>query len=469
MAGQEIGERGDFLKEKKVLVIGLARSGAAVARKLAKMGAEVVVSDNDRSPELELRLAELKDMGIRGILGGHPLSLLEEVDLVIVSPGVPTDIAILQEAERRGIPVWSEIELAYRLIPAPIVGITGTNGKTTTTSLIDFILDGAGRPHLAAGNIGRPLLECIDLVDKNWWIIAEVSSFQLERTHLFRPRIGVLLNITSDHLDRHGDMEEYIKLKFRLFANQIKEDYAVLNVDDPNVSRNLRRVCSRLIPISLQRCAEGGVFVREGHIVSSIEEEVDLMPVEDVPLYGLHNLTNVMSAVAVSLLLGVPPEVVKRSIKEFRGLDHRMELVGDFDGILVFNDSKATNPDATIRALESFKNKVVLIAGGRDKRMDFHPLAEAIVQRVKRLVLLGEAAEKIARMVAEIVRGKELEKEIYIEKGIFEAVERAFEGASQGDVILLSPACASFDMFRNYEERGDLFKKAVRTRGKPDG
>lgn len=445
---------------KSVLVIGMARSGVAAAEKLDGLGASVLAIDSNTA--LKRTARELEKKGIKTHLGEHRFSDLDGIELLVVSPGVMNTSPILMEAGRRHIPIWSEVELAYRLTAAPIIGVTGTNGKTTTTALLGRIFAEAGRSAVTTGNIGFPLVKAIDQARSDTVLIAELSSFQLKNIADFRPRVGVLLNITEDHLDWHPDFDDYIEAKGRLFLNQAEDDWAVVNYDDEIVRGLLVGVKSRQVPFSKLVRVENGVYVEGGEIVAGLVGGKSVCRVDELKIKGEHNLDNAMAAAGAALALGLPIESIGEALRRFEGLKHRLEYVATLDGVDYYNDSKATNPDATVKALTAFKNPIILLLGGRNKGNSFLPLARVVKGGVhppnggvKVVIVFGEVAEEIRRALVDCgVR-------VLSAATLSEAVKLARDCSIFGDVVLLSPACASFDMFSNYEERGEAFKGAV--------
>jgi len=440
----------------RTLVIGAGKSGIAAARFLAARGAQVELTDVKKASELDEDLAAaLAGTGVRLTLGVYPPLEPGRYTLVVVSPGVPLTVPPVQRARELQVPVTGELELAYRFARAPVVAVTGTNGKTTTTALVGEILKSAGWRTLVAGNIGRPLIEEVE--SSYDVIVLEVSSFQLETSSEFKPRVGAVLNITPDHLDRHLTMENYALVKARLFANQGKQDFAVLNFDDLR-TKNLTPLCpGKVLYFSREQEVSAGACVINGWITFIGEGRRDLvLPAKELKIPGAHNLENALAATACSLAFGAPAEAAARALGTFPGVAHRLELVAEIDGVRYVNDSKGTNPDASIKALEAYAEPIVLIAGGRNKGSDFTQFVRLIKAKARALVLLGESAGEIERLarregVAAILRAGGLE----------EAVRLAKDAARPGDVVLLSPGCASWDMFKNYEERGELFKQAV--------
>jgi UDP-N-acetylmuramoylalanine--D-glutamate ligase len=440
---------------KKIVVLGLARSGLAVARLLQQEGARVLGSDLKPREALDPEVKDLEDLGVQIESGGHSDEALDKADLVVVSPGVPDHVPILAKAQRAEIPVYSELEVASWWAQAPLVAVTGSNGKTTTTALIGEIFARSGRRHSVAGNIGFPLSASVRDVPPEGVIVAEVSSFQLERIESFRPRVGVILNITPDHLDRHPSMEAYSRLKAKLLMNQQASDWAVLNGDDPRTVALESESQGQTVLYSIHNEVSGGVFIRQGWIISQLggREEV-VLEVQKVGLPGPHNLSNSLAAVAAAQMMDVDLSICAQGLSAFKGLPHRLELVRVLDGVKYVNDSKATNVDAVKQALLTFSEPILLIAGGRDKDGEFQRLQSLIGQRVRLLLLLGEAREKMRAAWGDVV-------ETVMVKDLEEALPMARARAIPGDCILLSPACASFDMFRDFEHRGQVFKEIV--------
>jgi len=444
------------LAGKKVTVVGLGRSGRAAAQLLLKVGAKVLVSEALPADAMEPNLAVLRERGVELELGGHRLESFLGADLIVVSPGVDPEILPLRAARAEGIPVIGEVELAYRFASATFVGVTGTNGKSTTVSLIGEMLHKADRPVVVAGNIGLPLCEIALSLTPEHIVVTELSSFQLETTETFRCHIGVLLNITPDHLNRHSDMEGYLRAKAMIFERQGESDYAVLNADDELCMSLVGSIRAELLLFSRRSRVERGCYLDQGDIVFRRGGTTTrICPIEEITIKGVHNLENAMAATAVASLLNVQPPLICRSLRDFAGLEHRLELVQERDGIIFVNDSKGTNVGAAIKSLESFHGPIILIAGGRDKKGDFTALAEAARGKVKALILLGEARGKLKQAFLGIAPAWEA-------ADMAEAVRKAYSLARAGDVILLSPACASFDMFANFEERGRAFKEEVR-------
>lgn len=441
-------------KDKKILVVGMARSGMAALEVLNKRGA-VLSAYDDKSPDkLKEETNYLHTIGCKVFTGENPVVIKEDFDLLVVSPGVPLNIEPIKMAYTLGIPVIGELELAY-LIKSDylqIYAITGTNGKTTTTALLEYILEKDGRLVKAGGNIGVPLSRLVDQMQEGT-ISLEVSSFQLETTSHFKPHICSILNITPDHLDRHGSMEKYIKTKAKIFAGQTQEDFVVLNYEDKIVRNMAKLVKSRTIFFSTERVLDEGVFIKNNRVIFLMNDEyTEICELGEISLRGKHNLENILCAVAMSIIAGVNPSYIRQALQSFKGIRHRLEEVASYNGVLYINDSKGTNPDSTIKAIDSFHNPIILIAGGKDKGSDFSQLAALISSRVKALILLGETKDTIRTSVMDCGF-----KNIYEVEDLPSAVFRASAIAENGDIVLLSPACASWDMFPSYEHRGDLF------------
>ena len=448
------------LKDKRVLVVGLGRSGAASALFLKSRGARVTVSDSKPEAELHNEILPLLEQGITVETGGHGDRTFRGQDLIIVSPGVPYDAPQLEQARGLGEPVVGEIELAARFLTGPIVAITGANGKTTTTTLAGEIVAAGKFSTLVGGNIGTPAITFTEQARADTWIILEVSSFQLETIVTFRPRIAMILNITPDHLDRHKTFENYVKAKARIFENQRADDFTVLNADDSTTAALADRIHAQVVWFSRKKEVSRGCYVRDGIIFfRDGKGQQEIMKVAEIPLKGAHNLENVLAGVTIGALVGCQPAQIRQAVANFKAVEHRLEFVARIAGIDYYNDSKATNVDATIKALESFPANIHLILGGKDKGSDYTTLNDLLRERVKRVYTIGAAAAKIESQIggaAEIEPAKTLEN----------AVRRASELAQSGDIVLLAPACASFDQFQNYEHRGRVFKEVVHSLAK---
>jgi UDP-N-acetylmuramoylalanine--D-glutamate ligase len=439
------------IKGKKVLVIGLARTGRECARFLAQHGASVRVTDVRSEEELKQEMETLAGLPIRYFLGGEDPNWLEGVDIIVPSPGVPAENVLLKEGSRRGIKILSEIEFACRFLRAPLVAITGTNGKSTTTTLVGEMLKARGGKVFVGGNIGTPL---IGLVGGDWeWGVVEVSSFQLEWIEEFRPRISVLLNLTEDHLDRYPNFRAYCQAKQRIFEAQAANDIAILSRDDRLVWEMRKRIRARVVSFGSSE-VDDGVFVAAHEIIWRDGSREEKFPLSRVKIQGVHNVENMMAAIAAAKSAGVSASLIQKVLDEFPGLEHRLEFVREKDGVRYYNDSKGTNVGAVVKSLASFSDPVILLAGGVDKGGDYGILRQAIRQKVRRLVLFGEAQEIIARALGDLT-------ETVIVENLEAAVVDAFAHARAGEVVLLSPACSSFDMFRNYAERGQVFKSLV--------
>jgi UDP-N-acetylmuramoylalanine--D-glutamate ligase len=446
---------GTQLRGKRVLVVGLARTGVATALFCAARGARVTATDTRSESEIGEAIAKLHEAGVALELGGHREKSFLEQDLIIPSPGVPANDAHLKTARAKGVIIWSEIELAYRFMKGRLLGITGSNGKTTTTSLIEHILKTAGMQTILAGNIGTPLIASVDAMNDETWTVAELSSFQLELVDTFRPNIGVFLNLTPDHLDRHHTLEAYGAAKARLFENQTGEDAAILNADDAATTPYAPSL-PRVYWFSRKQRVAQGAYVRAEEIVFRQDglEEI-LLKLEDIPLAGAHNVENVLAAAAATRLAGASPSAIAKGVRSFAGVEHRLEFVSEISGVRYYNDSKATNVDATLKAIDAFPGCILVILGGKDKGSDYTVLQRPLREKAILALLIGAAAEKIEKQISGSVA---IERAETIER----AVEIASHAAQRGDVVLLAPACASFDQFQNYEHRGRVFKDLVR-------
>jgi len=448
-----------LLSGKKVLIFGAARSGIAAAKFLVAQGAIVALTDQKPIEKWTPEALALKESGVGLLPGEVPSWLLDQVDLVVVSPGVPATIIPIRYAERAGAEVIGEVELAYRYLKGRIVAITGSNGKTTTTSLIGELLRDAGLPVQVGGNIGKPLISMIETSQDDGWTVAELSSFQLETISTFHPAIAVVLNVTPNHMDRYETFTDYAAAKHRIFMNQTAADVAVLNADDPTVSSWASGLRAKVMSFSVRGEVENGVFLRGRELIyRGAEGERALLNVDEMKLRGLHNVENVAAAFVAGIAAGVGLESMNGTAKRFDPVEHRLEFVAEIDGVKFYNDSKATSVDATLKALEAFAHepgKVVLILGGRGKKAPYAPLEPLIRTKVRKLVLIGEDAETIEN---ELGTSEPFERA----SDMKDAVARSFAAAEKGDVVLLAPACASFDMFESFEHRGKVFKEEVR-------
>jgi UDP-N-acetylmuramoylalanine--D-glutamate ligase len=449
------------LNGKRALVVGLGKSGVASALFMKARGARVTVSDTKSGDELRNEIPVLLDHGITVETGGHGDRTFHGQDLIVVSPGVPVDAPPLVQARSLGETVIGEIELAAQFLPGPIVAITGSNGKTTTTALTGEIMAAGGFPTLVGGNIGTPAISLAERATPETVIVLEVSSFQLETIQTFRPKVAVVLNVTPDHLDRHRTFEIYADAKARIFENQQGGDFAVLNADDPTCVAMAKRTPAQVFWFSRQKEVEQGAWVRDGNIVfRDSKGQREILQVSEIPLKGAHNLENVLAAVCAGALMGCAHEKIRQAVQNFKAVEHRLEFVASVRGVDYYNDSKATNVDATIKALESFPANIYLILGGKDKGSDYSVLNDLLRQRVKRVYTIGAAAAKIE---SQIVSSKNGGPELIHAETLENAIRKAHAVALSGDVVLLAPACASFDQFKNYEQRGQVFKEIVRS------
>ena len=447
------------LAGKNVLVFGAAVSGISAAETLLAAGARVTLADGKELEKLK------QTDGLTGLTGRATLALgrqdealLDTMDLLILSPGISIHHALPQAALRRKIPVWGEVELAGRLCQAPIVAVTGTNGKTTTTTLLGEMMKTRYDEVVIGGNIGVGLAQAVGRVGADGYVVAEISSFQLEAAGTFHPHIAVMLNLTPDHLDRHGSLDGYATVKEQIFANQTAQDYLVLNHDDVRVRDMAQRCRSRAFFFSRQIELETGAFVSAGAMCLRWQGKTETVcRIDEMKLFGGHNVENALAACSAAYLAGVAPSQMAKLLREFSGVEHRIEPVATLEGVRWFNDSKATNPESSIKALEAFPGQVILIAGGRDKNTDLAEFMNLVKQKVDRLILIGEAAARFA--AAAQAAGV---KNIVQAGSLAEAVETAHQLARSPQVVLLSPACASYDMFDNYEQRGRIFKQLVR-------
>ena len=445
---------------KRVLVVGMARSGVAAAQLLVKAGAKVVVNDNKTKEQLGDAVAPLESLPVEWALGRPAGELLDGIDALVISPGIPDTAGFVVEAKKRGVYVTGELEMAHQLSSGEMVAVTGTNGKTTTVSLLGEIFRNAGRVTHVVGNIGYPYSAAgLDSKDDDMFV-CEVSSFQMETAETFHPRAAALLNITEDHLNRHGTMECYTATKMRMFAQQTAEDTAVFNADDPALEPLTGQVKSRVMLFSRKREVAEGAFVREGKLVTRWNgEEREVCGVEEIRIPGPHNLENALAAACVATAMGVPAPVIRHSLRTFAGVEHRIEFVRELEGVRYINDSKGTNVDSTIKAVQTMTQPTAIILGGYDKHCDFTPLIKEMLAspHIREAVLIGATADQIERTCRECGYDR-LHRAATLE----EAVDTCRALASEGWNVLLSPACASFDMFADYEARGRIFKEIVR-------
>ena len=443
------------IRGKKVLVFGSGISGEAAACLLVRQGAEVILYDgNGKLREEDIR--EKVPADVRIVLGTFPDSLTEELDLTVISPGVPTDLPVVDRMRKLGIPIWGEVELAYQYTKGDVLAITGTNGKTTTTTLLGEIMKKYRESVFVVGNIGRPYTSIAEETGEDSVIVAEISSFHLETIHSFRPAVSAILNITPDHLNRHHTMEAYIAAKERIAGNQTPSDCCILNYEDDVLREFGERVNTRVLYFSSRRKLNRGVYLDGDMIVCDIDKRIPVCRTGELQVLGTHNYENVMAAAAMAYVYGVPVEVIRETLKEFKGVEHRIEFVAEKNGVAYYNDSKGTNPDAAIRGIRAMNRPTVLIGGGYDKDSSYDEWIQAFDGKVRKLVLLGATREKIAQAAE-----KAGFEDVVMADTFEEAFEKSVEYAQPGDAVLLSPACASWGMFRNYEERGDKFKELV--------
>ncbi len=438
--------------QKQVVIVGGGRTGLALADYFCRRGALVTLSDN-RSAERIDRLEELERLGVRLDLGGHTVAFFEKADLVAISPGVPLSVPAVAAAAENGVPILGEIELAYRELTAPLVAITGTNGKSTTTTVMGEIFCAWGKQTFVGGNLGTPLIEAA--AKQGWdWLVAELSSFQLEAIRDFRPRYALLLNVSEDHLDRYRDMAGYVAAKARIFINQTAADVAVLNADDSLVVEAAAGCRARIVRFSSSRLLAEGMGYAKGEIVWRMGDSEHRFQVAEMQLKGMHNIENVMAAMIPPLLEGCPPAIAWSAVRAFAGLEHRMVPVRVLDEVTWYNDSKGTNVGSVVKSLAGLSAPVTLIAGGKDKGGDYGLLADLVKERVAHLILIGQAAERMARALGTLTHTVRADS-------LNDAVLKARELTPVGGSVLLSPGCSSFDMFKNFEERGELFTRAV--------
>jgi len=468
-----------IFNQKKIMVMGLGVTGIPVARKLKDLGNHIIAFDNNTGLDRDIIYSDIEKNG-RGsleiVLSGQEaadISILKEVGLIIASPGIAAENSMLEAAKKRKIIIWDELELSWRLLNdrqrSNTIAVTGTNGKTTVVNLIGAILAGGAMNVLVCGNVGSPLINTISINEKlkrtdddDDIRIIEISSFQLERTYTFRPHTAILLNITSDHMDRHRNIEDYADMKLRLFSNQRRGDFAIVNIDDNLTAEKIFNMENSvngpsLIKYSIKKKEEAHIWYRDGEIYYNFFSHKGTINIKCALLQGMHNISNAMAASAASLIYGVEPEKIGKSIRDFKPLSHRMEYLGEIAGIRCINDSKSTNPDSTAAALKDYSKEVTLIMGGKDKDMDFMALTASLKSAVNDLILIGESASRIE----ELFKGRKDVYNIYICESLKEAVQLGFRVTAPGDVLLLSPACASMDMFRDYKDRGDRFKNIV--------
>ena len=439
------------LKNKNILLVGLAKTGISTIKHLNKLGAKVVVNDIKDKDKLKGILDELSDLNnVEYILGYHPENV-DDIDMAVVSPGVPLDLPFILKLKSKNIEIIGEVELAYRLSQNPMfIGITGTNGKTTTTSLVGEIFKKANIDTYIVGNIGNPVIDTVDTANENSVLVTELSSFQLESIDTFKPHVSAILNFTEDHLNRHHTMEAYMEAKARIFKNQDEKDFCVLNYDDKDVKSLSDNVKAKKIFFSRKKSLDCGIYLDEdNNIIINIDKKIKLLNKDELSLPGNHNLENCMAAAAIAYVSNIDIDVIREVLKTFAGVEHRQEFVRNLNGIMFVNDSKATNPDSSIKAIESYNRPIILIAGGMDKQSSFDEFLDVAKENVYALVLLGETAQRIK----ECAQNKGFDN-ITVVKDMKEAVNASYQIAKDGDVVLLSPACASWDMYKSFEVRG---------------
>lgn len=445
------------IRDKKVVIAGLGQTGFDTAMFLNKKGAQVFVTESSENDDILKKSAGLKSMGIKTETGGHTEKFISGAEMIIPCPGVPDTSLPVMFGKKNSLPVISEIELAYRFSPSrKIISITGTNGKTTTTSLLGFIFCKAGLPASVCGNIGKTFISEIDNLEKETFVILEASSFQLEKTINFRPFIGCLLNIESDHIDRHLSLHGYIEAKRRMFSNQKETDWAILNYDDINARKTGNGLSAKKSFFSMEKNFEEGAYFDGKRISIFSRGTKNVLSVQKTKLSGTGNIYNIMAAALAGIICGIDCSIIQSSVDEFRPLPHRFEKLGEKNGLIFINDSKSTNPHSVASALKSSpRGKTLLILGGRNKQASFTEVSSLISEIARVVILFGEAAGEIHAQI------KESGVKCFFAEGLRDAVKISCENSAPGDTVLFSPGCASFDMFRNYKERGDAFKKEV--------
>ncbi|OEH84710.1 UDP-N-acetylmuramoylalanine--D-glutamate ligase [Desulfuribacillus stibiiarsenatis] len=448
-------------KGKQVVVLGLGKSGMAAAKLLHRVGAKVVVNDSKPFEQVEKEVQELKDLGIEIIVGHHPDALFQSnIDMIVKNPGIPYHIEPIQKAIRHHVPIITEIELAYQMVSGEFIGITGSNGKTTTTSLTGEILKNAELHPLVGGNIGIPLSDMVLKAESpviTAPIVLELSSFQLQGIEHFHPQIAAIINIYETHLDYHKTMEEYIKAKSNILRNQTKNDFAILNADQAIFTEIAKHTKAEVLWCSRKQSKQYGITIDNHELVyRSDERKVPICDIQEINIPGQHNVENALFASAIAIVKGVSPAIIRNTLMTFRGVEHRLEFVGNFEGVKFYNDSKATNQQATTRALEAFEQKVILIAGGLDRGNDFDEIESTFRNCVQSLIVFGQTAQKLSKTATQAGINH-----VFHVNDLKEAVEQAKAIANPNDIVLLSPACASWDMFTSFEVRGAMFKKYI--------
>lgn len=447
------------LKNLKVLVSGIAKSGISAAKLCKKLGADVTIQDSKTEDKLDsLVLSDLKNCGIALYTGKNPDDIVENMDLLIMSPGVPTDLPFVNKAREKGVKVIGEIELAYEFCKSPVIGITGTNGKTTTTTLVGEIMKAYFDNSYVVGNIGNPFADITLDTTSDGVVTAELSSFQLETIIDFKPKVSAVLNITPDHLNRHHTLENYILAKERVFENQDENDYCILNYNDETTRKMADKTKAKVIFFSLDNVVEEGIYSDEKSIyINAMGYNQKVCDIDELKILGGHNVENAMAAVGMSVAMGVPMDIIIRVLKEFTAVEHRIEYVTTVNDIEFYNDSKGTNPDASIKAVLAMKRPICLIAGGYDKGSDFTEWISYFKGRVKFVAVIGAVKD----LIADTLNKAGFENYEFADN-FEEAMDLCYENAEKGDCVLLSPACASWDMFKSYEQRGEIFKDYVK-------
>lgn len=447
--------RPDLVKDKHVTILGMARSGCAAARLIKQYGGRPFVSELRPFEDVVMQARQLEAQGIHYETGGHSERIFDRLDYAVLSPGIPVTAPVVREIEERHLPLFSELEVASWLCPATIVAVTGTNGKSTTTAWIAHVLCEAGRTALATGNIGSPFADDVLKLDEDAYAVVEVSSFQLERIDSFRPHVALILNISPDHLDRYGSVDEYAVMKYRVADNQTPDDYLILNADDNHLQKAQFWGKPNRLEFSMKREVKTGVYVKDDALCYSYGgRSGTICPTSDLGIPGPHNIANAAAVAAAALVLGLNSDEIAVGLKNFKGIAHRIEYIAEIKDVVYINDSKATNVDSVAFALQSIQRPVILIMGGRDKGGDFASLKNILPGRVKEIIVIGEASKKILKSLEKVVPITEAGE-------LDSAVKKASKKATAGDAVLLSPGCASFDQFRDFEHRGDTFRELV--------
>ena len=446
------------IQGKKVLVYGAGKSGIAAVGLLSRINTDIVLFDGNKDTDIELLRSQLpKDIDVHIMVGVIPNNVRKNIEVVVLSPGVPTDLPDILQFADDGIPVIGEIELAYMFSKGDIIAVTGTNGKTTTTSIIGEILKEYFKSSFVVGNIGIPYTEMVSKTKDNSVTVAEVSSFQLETIREFKPNVSLILNITPDHLNRHHTMENYINAKLSVTKNQGENEYCILNYEDAELRKRASEINTKILYFSSKNKIRGGIYLDDTKIIyNDGTRDIEVCKTNELQLLGVHNYENVMAAVLATIAIGVPLETIVKVIKNFKSVEHRIEYVAEKYGVKYYNDSKGTNPDAAIKAVEAMISPTLLIAGGYDKNSDYEEWIDSFGDKIKMLVLIGQTREKIAETAK-----KKGYYNVVLADSLEEAINICKDNANEGDAVLLSPACASWGMFKNFEERGEIFKRIV--------